>query len=152
MDPVSFAVVGLGMGRGRSRLVKETEGARLAMVVDIDKERAQGVGEELDVPWALSIDEALARDEIECIFVLTPSGCWIQTTGVPVSWQIGAVWTTASSTLLRIVPRALSARLSCLSRCCPCRNAATTSAGSSVDALRSSSRNVAAYRSGLAIG
>ena len=74
MEPVSFAVVGLGMGRGRSRLVKETDGARLAMVVDIDKERAQGVGEELEVPWALSIDEALARDDIECVFVLTPSG------------------------------------------------------------------------------
>ena len=74
MEPVSFAVVGLGMGRGRSRLVTETEGARLAMVVDIDKERAQGVGEELGVPWALSIDDALARDDIECVFVLTPSG------------------------------------------------------------------------------
>ncbi len=74
MEPVSFAVVGLGMGRGRSKLVTETEGAHLAMVVDIDKQRAQKVGEELNVPWALSIDDALERDDIECVFVLTPSG------------------------------------------------------------------------------
>jgi UDP-N-acetyl-2-amino-2-deoxyglucuronate dehydrogenase len=74
MDPVKFAVVGLGMGRNRSRMTTETEGAELAMVVDLDEERARAVGEELGVPWALDIEEALSRDDIECIFVMTPSG------------------------------------------------------------------------------
>ena len=32
---VGFAVVGLGMGRGRARLVKETAGAELVAVVDL---------------------------------------------------------------------------------------------------------------------
>lgn len=75
MEPVNFAVVGLGMGRNRAHLVTKTEGARLAVVADIDEERARGVGVELNVPWTLSLDEALRRHpEIECVFVVTPSG------------------------------------------------------------------------------
>lgn len=74
MEPVRFAVVGLGMGRNRSRMVKATKGVELSLVVDMDEERARSVGEELDVPWALSLEDALCRDDIEVVFVLTPSG------------------------------------------------------------------------------
>jgi len=74
MEPVSIAVVGLGMGHNRARMVASTPGTRLAMVVDIDEERARRVGEELNVPWVLSVDEALAHEDIECFFVMTPSG------------------------------------------------------------------------------
>ena len=74
MDPVKFAVVGLGMGKGRSKLVTQTEGAELAMVVDLNVERAKGVGEDLGVPWSLDVNDALSRDDIDCVFVLTESG------------------------------------------------------------------------------
>ena len=75
MEPVRFAVVGLGMGRNRAQVVTHTPGAQLVTVVDIDEERARSVGKELDVPWALSLEEALRiHPEIECVFVLTPSG------------------------------------------------------------------------------
>lgn len=75
MEPVNFAVVGLGMGRNRAQVVKGTQGAHLVAVVDIDEERARRVGTELNVPWTLSLEEALRKyPEIDCVFVLTPSG------------------------------------------------------------------------------
>ena len=44
---VGFAVVGLGMGRNRSRQVVETAGAELKVVVDINESLARDVGEEM---------------------------------------------------------------------------------------------------------
>ena len=44
---VGFAVVGLGMGRQRSRIIAQTEGAGLAVVCDLNEERAKAVAEEL---------------------------------------------------------------------------------------------------------
>ena len=46
---VRFAVVGLGMGRGRSHLIQKTEGAELKCVVDLNEELAKKNGEELNV-------------------------------------------------------------------------------------------------------
>jgi predicted dehydrogenase len=63
------------MGHNRARLMSQTEGAKLVTVIDIDEERARKVGTELNVPWALTLDEALrVHPEIECVMVMTPSG------------------------------------------------------------------------------
>ena len=42
-----FAVVGLGMGRGRARLIHETAGAELRCVCDLRESLAREVGGEL---------------------------------------------------------------------------------------------------------
>jgi len=71
---VRFAVVGLGMGRGRSHLIQKTEGAELKCVIDLNEELAKKNGEELNVEWTTNFDEALGRDDIDCVMVMTPSG------------------------------------------------------------------------------
>ncbi len=69
-----FAVVGLGMGRNRARQVKDTTGAELKMVVDINEELARGVGEEMGCDWSCRLDDALSRKDVEVVLVMTPSG------------------------------------------------------------------------------
>ncbi len=71
---VKFAVVGLGMGRGRSRLIQQTEGAELKCVVDLNEELAKKNGEELNVEWTTNLDDTLGRSDIDCVMVMTPSG------------------------------------------------------------------------------
>ena len=73
-NEVGFAVVGLGMGRGRAQMVRDTEGAQLVKVVDLRSELAREVGEELQCAWADSLDEALNDDDVDVVLVMTPSG------------------------------------------------------------------------------
>ncbi|MFW6189758.1 MAG: Gfo/Idh/MocA family oxidoreductase [Planctomycetota bacterium] len=73
-EPVGFVVVGLGMGKNRSRLVQETPGTRLVGVCDIDRERADAVSEELGVPGTYRVEDWLDDDEVEAVYVLTPTG------------------------------------------------------------------------------
>ncbi|MCC7263015.1 MAG: Gfo/Idh/MocA family oxidoreductase [Candidatus Latescibacteria bacterium] len=71
---VGFAVVGLGMGKARAKQIIDTAGAELKLVVDLNAELARKVGEELGVAWTTSLDEALARAEVQVVMVMTPSG------------------------------------------------------------------------------
>ncbi len=71
---IGFAVVGLGMGRGRARQVKSTLGADLRMVVDLNEKLAAEVGQELECAWNTQLDEALAREDVDVVLVMTPSG------------------------------------------------------------------------------
>ncbi|KPJ62331.1 MAG: hypothetical protein AMS15_04265 [Planctomycetes bacterium DG_23] len=73
-DEVGFGVVGLGMGRSRARLVKETPGATLVAVCDRIKEKAQAVAQELEVEYYLDYRKMLQRDDIQVVMVMTPSG------------------------------------------------------------------------------
>jgi len=73
-EPVGFVVVGLGMGRSRSKTVHSTPGARLVGVVDIDEERARATGQELGVPYTADLEPWLTNDEVEVVYVLTPTG------------------------------------------------------------------------------
>ncbi len=73
-EPVGFVVVGLGMGKNRARAVQETPGARLLGVVDLDRERAESVGAELDVPGTCDLGPWLDNDDMEVVYVLTPTG------------------------------------------------------------------------------
>ena len=63
---IRFAVVGLGVGRSRARLIAETEGAELVAVVDLDEQLAQEVGEALGCAWTTELEEVLGRGDVEC--------------------------------------------------------------------------------------
>ncbi len=71
---VGFAVVGLGMGRNRSRVIQETDGAELKLVVDLNETRLREVSSELDVEGTQDLDAALGRDDVDVVMVMTPSG------------------------------------------------------------------------------
>jgi len=73
-DPVGYVVVGLGMGHSRSKTVTKTPGCKLLGVVDIDEERAKRTGEELDVPYTTELKPWLENEEVEVVYVLTPTG------------------------------------------------------------------------------
>ena len=73
-DAVRFAIVGLGMGRGRADRCMETEGAELVAICDLSEERGAAASGELGVPWVQSYDELLARDDVDVIGLWTPSG------------------------------------------------------------------------------
>lgn len=72
--PVRFVVVGMGMGRSRSKQIVQTPGVELAGVVDIDADRARSAGEELGVEWTTKLEPWLDRDDVDAVFVLTPTG------------------------------------------------------------------------------
>lgn len=74
MTDVGFAVVGLGMGRGRAQTVAATAGARLVTVVDINESLAEKVGRELDCKWTAKLEDALDDDAVDVVLILTPSG------------------------------------------------------------------------------
>lgn len=69
-----FAVVGLGMGKNRARVIRETEGADLKLLVDLDAERAESAATELETEWTTELDAALGRDDVDVVVVMTPSG------------------------------------------------------------------------------
>ena len=71
---VGFAVVGLGMGRSRARQIVETAGAEVKIVVDINAGLAEEVGQELGCSWTAELDEALGRQDVDVVMVMTPSG------------------------------------------------------------------------------
>ena len=71
---VNFAVVGLGMGSNRARMIKDTDGAELKCVVDFQAGLAKKTGEELGTDSTTNIDDVLGRDDIDCVMVMTPSG------------------------------------------------------------------------------
>jgi predicted dehydrogenase len=73
-DVVGFAVVGLGMGRQRARMVTHTMGARLVGVADLRAELAQKVAEELGCEWHTDFKTFLDRSDVHVVWVMTPSG------------------------------------------------------------------------------
>ncbi len=75
---VGFAVVGLGMGRNRARQIAETEGAELKVVVDLNESLAKEVAEEMGCDGCAALDDALGRDDVDAVMVMTPSGLHAQ--------------------------------------------------------------------------
>ena len=71
---VNFAVVGLGMGSNRARMIKNTDGAELKCIVDLQADLAKKMGEELGTEWTTDLDDVLGRDDIDGVMVMTPSG------------------------------------------------------------------------------
>ena len=66
--------MGLGVGSSRARLIKNTEGAELKCVVDLNEALAKQIAEELNTEWAPNLDTILGRGDIDCVMVMTPSG------------------------------------------------------------------------------
>jgi predicted dehydrogenase/sugar phosphate isomerase/epimerase len=73
-NPVGFVVVGLGMGHSRSRQITRTPGTRLIGVCDLIEERAKRTGEECGVPYTTDLRPWLDNDDVEVIYVVTPTG------------------------------------------------------------------------------
>jgi predicted dehydrogenase len=73
-DSIGFAVVGLGMGQDRCAKVASTEGARLAAVCDANETLAREVADTYGIPWHRDYNEVVARDDVDVVFVMTPSG------------------------------------------------------------------------------
>ncbi len=73
-DPVGFVVVGLGMGHNRARTITETPGTRLIGVCDLLEDRAKRSSDEFGVPYTLDAREWLDRDDVEVVYVMTPTG------------------------------------------------------------------------------
>jgi len=73
-DPVGFAVVGLGMGHGRSKQITRTPGTRLIGVCDLIEARAKRTAEACGVPYATDVRKWLDDDRVEVVFVLTETG------------------------------------------------------------------------------
>lgn len=71
---VRFAVVGLGMGRNRAQLIKDTTGAELTCVVDLNQELARKAGADFGCDWTTDLDDALGRSDVDVVMVMTPSG------------------------------------------------------------------------------
>ncbi|MEW6358405.1 MAG: Gfo/Idh/MocA family oxidoreductase [Planctomycetota bacterium] len=73
-DEIGIGIVGLGIGRSRAKLVKQTDGARLVAVCDLDEGRGRKAEKEFQTEWIRDYDEMLARNDIDVVMVMTPSG------------------------------------------------------------------------------
>jgi UDP-N-acetyl-2-amino-2-deoxyglucuronate dehydrogenase len=75
--PVRFAVVGCGViGALHAQVLAADPDTVVAVLVDVDPAAARAVAARLDgeVPVTTSLDEALARDDVDAVAVCTPSG------------------------------------------------------------------------------
>ena len=73
-EPVRFAVVGLGMGHSRAKLMTTTSGTELVGVCDLIEERAKRTGEACNVPYDTDLNRWLNDDTVDVICVMTETG------------------------------------------------------------------------------
>lgn len=74
MGDIGFGVIGLGMGMGRANLVHDLDGAALVAVCDLDEARLKTAVEQNGCKAYTDFDQMLADDDIDVVYVLTPSG------------------------------------------------------------------------------
>lgn len=73
--PLRFAVVGCGViGHVHARAIRRTDGARLTVVTDCVRTAAERLAREYDATVVDSLQEALARDDVDAVAICTPSG------------------------------------------------------------------------------
>ena len=77
-DTLHFGVIGLGVGMGRCKFVHECERARLVAVSDLQEERGRKAEEQFGTTWHPDYHDLLARDDIDVVMVMTPSGMHAQ--------------------------------------------------------------------------
>ncbi len=73
-NPVTFVVVGLGMGKNRVAQITQTSGTKLVGVCDINLAKAKEVGEAFNVPYSDDIEVFLKDPAVEVMYVVTPTG------------------------------------------------------------------------------
>ncbi len=73
-EDVRFAIVGTGMGYDRARKAAATPGAKLVAVCTLDPERGQRAAEELHCDLMTDYAALLARDDVDAVGILVPSG------------------------------------------------------------------------------
>ena len=73
-NPVTFVVVGLGMGKNRVRQLTETSGCKLYGVCDINFAKAKEIGEQYGVKYSDDIQVFLQDPAVEVMYVVTPTG------------------------------------------------------------------------------
>ena len=71
---VGFGVIGLGMGRNHAKIIRETQGAALVAIADLDESRGREQEKALGAPWYADYREMLKRPEVDVAMVCTPSG------------------------------------------------------------------------------
>lgn len=82
MTDLRFAIVGCGMiGRHHAEVISTGAGRQLSVVVDLVAERAEELADQVVAKWggarpavATSVDEALARSDVDAVAVCVPSG------------------------------------------------------------------------------
>jgi len=73
-EVVRFAIVGSGMGYDRARKAASTPGAQLVAICTLDPERGRRAAEELGCELMDDYAALLAREDIDVVGILTPSG------------------------------------------------------------------------------
>jgi len=77
-DKINVAIVGLGVGRSRARFAAESDNVNLKVVCALEEVKAKAAAEEFGCEWSTSLDDVLARDDIDAVGVFTPSGTHCQ--------------------------------------------------------------------------
>lgn len=77
-EKIGFGVVGLGVGRSRAKMVLECPDAELVAICDVNQERLATCGEQWGCATYTDFREMTARDDIDCVLVMTPSGMHAQ--------------------------------------------------------------------------
>lgn len=72
--PVRFAVIGLGMGHNRAKMITETPGCELVGVCDLVESRAKRTGDACGVPYTTDMNRWLNDDRVEVVYVMTETG------------------------------------------------------------------------------
>lgn len=76
---VRFGLLGCGaISTQHVEAIDAIEGARLVAVASASRERARAAGERSGVPWTTDLAALLARDDVDAVAILTPSGLHAQ--------------------------------------------------------------------------
>lgn len=71
---IGFGVIGLGMGANRCEMISQTPGAKLVAVADINEERVKEIATKYNIDYYVDYHKMLRRDDIQVIYVMSPSG------------------------------------------------------------------------------
>jgi UDP-N-acetyl-2-amino-2-deoxyglucuronate dehydrogenase len=73
--PIRVGLVGCGaISTQHLEAIAAVDGLSLAAVMSASADRARTVGDRWGVPWTTSLDELLARDDVDAVTVCSPSG------------------------------------------------------------------------------
>ncbi len=73
--PIRIGLVGCGaISTQHLEAIAALDGLALAAVTSASADRARTVGDRWGVPWSTSLDDLLARDDVDAVTICTPSG------------------------------------------------------------------------------